>query len=633
MTADVMTDNFPLYVGAGIPRLARFENTRIAAVLIGPGVGTPDTPPAGVPPEVNLAIPTGEGAVLYVAPQDQSTCAYVDAPTPFATSEHTHEVLGRCNFYESWGGSDSWPQVDKVTTVGAGTYKVAFWAFEGTDTAVVSTGKFWATLSDDTMAEYFGPVKAHTCGTTPVAACGAADLTTDPSAAQTTCEAAGACTYAAACAGGMCGAPADESCAATPVAACGSADITLANPQTTCEAAGACTYSGEATCSDAANTGGGPAATADKAACEATMCDPDGPMGPAPAVPCEFSPATAGPAAAWGPEIYPGGGGMGPGGGFSVPMNQAITFYEAGHHAGMANMPPASTTCVNCAYGSGHGGTPGASCPTGCEGTGDDQANCATVSACPSADLTTDPSAAQTTCEAAGACTYTAACAGYAAGCGAPTAEGCAATQDDCNMHRDYDAAGELKCVGVAGAVAAGTSELTVTPCTANEIAAAAAKLCPLVASTLAQCDTLVSSAKANPAAAQPAMQSNCGTNSNWAATIPAATLADYCATECPAGAAAHCAAYEASACTDAFEGCVATFNAMPAGTAAYEAGTQACVAHHLTLADAADSAHCAHARGEGPCAAPAAVTPAKASGATVALPAAAMLVVAALLQ
>ena len=46
----------------------------------------------------------------------------------------------------------------------------------------------------------------------------------------------------------------------------------------------------------------------------------------------------------------------------------------------------------------------------------------------------------------------------------------------------------------------------------------------------------------------------------------------------------------------------------MPAGDGdasndASEAGTQACVIKHLTLVDAADSAHCAHARGEGPCA------------------------------
>ena len=67
------------------------------------------------------------------------------------------------------------------------------------------------------------------------------------------------------------------------------------------------------------------------------------------------------------------------------------------------------------------------------------------------------------------------------------------------------------------------------------------------------------------------------------------------------------CQDYAATACSDAFTDCTTAYSAMPAGDAdasndASEAGTKACVAKHLTLVDGASSAHCAHARGEGPC-------------------------------
>ena len=82
------------------------------------------------------------------------------------------------------------------------------------------------------------------------------------------------------------------------------------------------------------------------------------------------------------------------------------------------------------------------------------------------------------------------------------------------------------------------------------------------------------------------------------------------------------CQDYAATACSDAFTDCTTAYSAMPAGDAdasndASEAGTKACVAKHLTLVDGASSAHCAHARGEGPCAVPASAGPAVKSSAT----------------
>ena len=131
LTMDVPTADFSLYVGAGIPRLTRFADTRIAALLVGPGLPT-GFDASTVPAEVGLAIPAGEGAVLYVAPEDQSTCGYMEntAMINAGDGQDTVPRLGRCDFHEKWGDSHSWPQVDKDTIVDAGTFKVALWAYE-----------------------------------------------------------------------------------------------------------------------------------------------------------------------------------------------------------------------------------------------------------------------------------------------------------------------------------------------------------------------------------------------------------------------------------------------------------------------------------------------------------------------
>jgi hypothetical protein len=83
--------------------------------------------------------------------------------------------------------------------------------------------------------------------------------------------------------------------------------------------------------------------------------------------------------------------------------------------------------------------------------------------------------------------------------------------------------------------------------------------------------------------------------------------MQDHCPVQC--ATTTFCEDYAASDCTDAFTDCATVYAAMPTGDAdasndASEAGTQACVAAHLAMVDAADSVHCGHARGEGPCAA-----------------------------
>ncbi len=274
---------------------------------------------------------------------------------------------------ERYGQSNSWPQADATIVVGPGTYYVAFWAFEGTS-ATIATGKFWATMSDDTMVENFGPITAHSCSATPIAACAAADISDpDRAAAQTSCEAAGDCTFTEASNAGF---PVAASCSTTPIQACTDANLAAANPETTCAAAGECTY-------------------------------------------------TPGPATTWGPW------GMGPPGEFPVPSNQGHTFYEQGAHAGMANMAPPAVSCSTCPFGTGHSGTPSTRCPAGCDTTN----GCSTIS-CSGDDEAACESSGTTANVAGASCTFTA--ANPTPAWGPPVEASCDPTPDDCNEVRTY---------------------------------------------------------------------------------------------------------------------------------------------------------------------------------------------------
>ena len=325
LTMDVPTADFSLYVGAGIPRLARFADTRIAALLVGPGLPT-DFDASTVPEAVELAIPAGEGAVLYLAPEDQSTCDYMENTAMINAGQSrgrtdTTARMGRCDFHEMYGDSHSWPQIDKDTVVGAGIFKVALWAYEaGGSPTEVATAKFWATASESGMAEHFSPVRARSCAATPVAACDDAAA----QANQAACEAAGACTFTDAVEDDPSTFRTDETapaqCTTTAISACDSASGGL---QDACEAAGDCTY-------------------------------------------------TPGPASTWGPF------GMGPVGEFNslgqVPEAQPARFYEKvgmslvprSDFTGTQDMAPPAVKCSTCPFGTGHSGTPATECPTGC---------------------------------------------------------------------------------------------------------------------------------------------------------------------------------------------------------------------------------------------------------------------------
>lgn len=102
MKAEVLSSDFPLYLGAGIPRLERFKNTAVAALLVGPGLD-PLASDAPVPTEVTstYTLAAGQGAVLFTppAPAQQTDCSYL-IDSALSRSEDTHAVLGRCNFCE-----------------------------------------------------------------------------------------------------------------------------------------------------------------------------------------------------------------------------------------------------------------------------------------------------------------------------------------------------------------------------------------------------------------------------------------------------------------------------------------------------------------------------------------------------
>ena len=153
---NIPSANFSLYLGAGVPRLARFADTRIAALLVGPGLGAVDN--NSLPSQVSSQLTDGSlGETLYQSPEDQSTCGHVVNDVMTGSGGLTTE-LGRCNFYENWGSSNSYMNLDKnITVPQAGTYWAAVWTYHGTP-ANYSTGKFWVAPGGWSQTEYFGPI-------------------------------------------------------------------------------------------------------------------------------------------------------------------------------------------------------------------------------------------------------------------------------------------------------------------------------------------------------------------------------------------------------------------------------------------------------------------------------------------
>jgi len=132
-------DDFSFYVGSGIPVQERFAGLRVDAVVIGPGLPALTAEqlallPAEVQADAIWQV-DGIGAKLYQSPADQSNCDHLGATMTAASTV----VNGRCDFYETFGRTNSWRVLDadgiKIPTKGE-EYHVAVWLQDNT------SGKF-----------------------------------------------------------------------------------------------------------------------------------------------------------------------------------------------------------------------------------------------------------------------------------------------------------------------------------------------------------------------------------------------------------------------------------------------------------------------------------------------------------
>jgi hypothetical protein len=123
-----------MYVGVGIPPVARFDALRADAVLIGPGLPQlSEEDVALIPEEVrNDPAWTSEmGAYFHRSPADQSTCDHLGA----TLSSSTTVKNGRCDFYEPYGQTNSWRVLDADLNnipVNGAEYYIAVWFQEPT---------------------------------------------------------------------------------------------------------------------------------------------------------------------------------------------------------------------------------------------------------------------------------------------------------------------------------------------------------------------------------------------------------------------------------------------------------------------------------------------------------------------
>jgi hypothetical protein len=124
----------------GVPVLERFVDTRVAVVIIGPGLPTLVDDAEVVPQEISYDIGDGEGAVLMVAPEDQSTCDHIKSEE---MRTHTDIKDDKCHFYEEYGGAHSWVQIDEqLFAADAGVYRFAVFNTKKTTT------KLWFACCD-----------------------------------------------------------------------------------------------------------------------------------------------------------------------------------------------------------------------------------------------------------------------------------------------------------------------------------------------------------------------------------------------------------------------------------------------------------------------------------------------------
>ena len=127
------------YVGVLVPDIERFADVRADAVIIGPGLPPLTAEEMALLPVDVKASPVwnGEsvGAILHRSPADQSTCSHLGTVMTQSSTVRN----GRCDFYERFGDSHSWPILDadnNVIPIAGATYYVAVWLQEDTSSKI-----------------------------------------------------------------------------------------------------------------------------------------------------------------------------------------------------------------------------------------------------------------------------------------------------------------------------------------------------------------------------------------------------------------------------------------------------------------------------------------------------------------
>lgn len=138
--------DFMFYVGVLVPVVERFSEVRADAVIIGPGLPSlTEEEWALVPEEVKASLlwqDASVGAILHRSPQDQSTCDHLGT----VMTESSSVKNGRCDFFEPFGQSNSWPILDadnNAIPVEGGTYHVAVWLQDDTSSKITIALGTW----------------------------------------------------------------------------------------------------------------------------------------------------------------------------------------------------------------------------------------------------------------------------------------------------------------------------------------------------------------------------------------------------------------------------------------------------------------------------------------------------------
>lgn len=149
------------YVGVLVPSVARFDDVHADALVIGPGLPALTDEEMALVPEDVKASPIWHdesvGAILHRSPEDQSTCSHLGTVMTRSSTVRNR----RCDFYERFGDSHSWPILDadnNVIPVAGATYHVAVWLQEDTSSKISIALGTW-------VENFFVPfdVAAPTC--------------------------------------------------------------------------------------------------------------------------------------------------------------------------------------------------------------------------------------------------------------------------------------------------------------------------------------------------------------------------------------------------------------------------------------------------------------------------------------